>query len=41
MARRVRELVHWAVPVQQRHFQDVLDGWLKLAANEDPNETED
>jgi len=23
---RVRELVDWALPIQQRHFQDVLDG---------------
>jgi hypothetical protein len=38
---RVRELVDWALPIQQRHFQDVLDGSLKLAADEDPNETED
>ena len=38
---RVGELVDWALPIQQRHFQDVLDGSLKLAADEDPNETED
>ena len=38
---RVRELVDWALPIQQRHFQDVLDGSLKLAANENPNKTED
>ena len=37
----VGELVDWALPIQQRHFQDVLDGSLKLAADEDPNETED
>jgi hypothetical protein len=37
----VRELVDWALPIQQRHFQDVLDCSLKLAANQDPNETED
>jgi len=37
---RVRELVDWALPIQQRHFQDVLDGSLELAASEDPNETE-
>jgi hypothetical protein len=36
----VRELVDWALPIQQRHFQDVLDGSLKLAAEEDPDETE-
>ena len=38
---RVRELVDWALPIQQRSFQDVLDGSLKLAADEDSNETED
>ena len=38
---RVGELVDWALPNQQRHFQDVLDGSLKLAADEDPNGTED
>jgi hypothetical protein len=36
---RVRELVEWALPIQERHFQQVLDGSRKLAAEEDPNET--
>jgi hypothetical protein len=36
---RVRELVSWALPIQQRHFEDVLQGSRKLAAEEDPNET--
>jgi coenzyme F420-reducing hydrogenase alpha subunit len=35
----VRELVSWALPIQERHFQDVLQGSCKLAADEDPNET--
>ena len=35
----VEELVEWAKPIQERHFQQVLDGSLKLAAEEDPNET--
>ena len=35
---RVGELVNWALPIQRRHFDDVLDGSLKLAAGEDPNE---
>jgi hypothetical protein len=35
----VNELVRWAKPIQQRHFQQVLEGSLKLAAEEDPNET--
>jgi hypothetical protein len=33
----VRELVQWALPIQERHFQDVLQGSRKLAAEEDPN----
>ena len=36
---RVRELVEWATPIQQRHFQLVLEGSRKLAADEDPNAT--
>ena len=35
----VRELVTWALPIQERHFQNVLQGSRKLAAEEDPNET--
>jgi hypothetical protein len=34
----LRKLTDWALPIQQRHFQEVLDGSLKLAADEDPNE---
>jgi coenzyme F420-reducing hydrogenase alpha subunit len=34
----VRQLVEWALPIQERHFQDVLKGSVKLAAEEDPNE---
>jgi coenzyme F420-reducing hydrogenase alpha subunit len=36
---QVRELVSWALPIQERHFQDALQGSRKLAAEEDPNET--
>jgi hypothetical protein len=36
---RVRDLVSWALPIQERHFQNVLEGSRKLAAEEDPNET--
>jgi len=36
---QVRELVTWALPIQERHFQDVLQGSRKLAAEENPNET--
>jgi hypothetical protein len=34
---RLRELVEWALPIQQRHFEEVKAGSLKLAAEEDPN----
>ena len=34
----IEELVRWAKPIQERHFQQVLEGSLKLAADEDPNE---
>ena len=32
----IRELVAWALPIQERHFSEVKDGSLKLAAEEDP-----
>jgi hypothetical protein len=35
----VQELVEWGIPTQQRHFEQVRQGSLKLAAEEDPNET--
>jgi hypothetical protein len=28
----------WALPIQQRHLQEVLDGSLKLAVDEDPHD---
>jgi hypothetical protein len=31
-------LVEWALPIQQKHFSGVMEGSLKLAAEEDPNE---
>ena len=34
----VKQLVEWALPIQERHFQEVLHGSRKLAAEEDPNE---
>jgi hypothetical protein len=33
----VRELAEWAQPIQQRHFDQVMQGSLKLAEAEDPN----
>jgi hypothetical protein len=35
----VQDLVEWGIPIQQRHFEQVRKGSLKLAAEEDPNET--
>ncbi|HSS80744.1 MAG TPA: hypothetical protein VLK24_06060 [Gaiellaceae bacterium] len=34
----LKELVEWATPIQQRHFQQTLEGSVELAADEDPNE---
>jgi len=34
----LQELVAWAEPIQQRHFQQTLEGSVELAADEDPNE---
>jgi hypothetical protein len=34
----VQELVGWAMPIQEKHFSDVKDCSLQLAAEEDPNE---
>ena len=36
----VDELVTWALPIQQRHYQTALDGSLALAGDIDANETE-
>ena len=36
---RVQELIDWALPIQQRHFEDVKAGSLKLAGQEDPADT--
>jgi hypothetical protein len=34
----IKELVEWALPIQERHFSDVKDGSLKLAGEKDPYE---
>ena len=34
----IEELVRWAKPIQERHFQQTLEGSVELAADEDPNE---
>ncbi len=36
--RDVSELVEWAVPIQERHFEQVREASLTLAREEDPNE---
>jgi hypothetical protein len=33
---QLQELVSWALPIQERHFKDVRECSLKLAAEEDP-----
>ena len=32
------EVIQWATPIQQRHFEEARGGSLQLAAEEDPNE---
>ena len=34
------ELAEWATPIQERHFEQVMKGSLKLAEQEDPNAVE-
>ena len=33
----LQTLCDWALPIQQRHLQEALDGSLKLAADDDPD----
>ena len=33
---RLQDLIDWALPIQERHFEDVKAGSLKLAGEEDP-----
>jgi hypothetical protein len=35
----VQDLVEWGIPIQQRHLETVRQGSLRLASEEDPNET--
>ena len=32
------EVIQWATPIQQRHFEEARGGSLQLASEEDPNE---
>jgi hypothetical protein len=34
----IRDLVDWALPIQERHLEQVREGSLQLAADEDPDE---
>ena len=34
----LQELVEFVTPIQERHLSDTMEGSLKLAAEEDPNE---
>ena len=34
----IAALAEWALPIQQRHLQTVLEGFLAIASREDPNE---
>ncbi|HEY7707855.1 MAG TPA: hypothetical protein VH968_11885 [Gaiellaceae bacterium] len=35
---QLQEVVEWATPIQERHFQQALEGSMKLAREEDPAE---
>ena len=37
--REVRELVRWGLPIQKRHLKAVQAGTVKLAAEDDPDES--
>lgn len=34
----VKRLAAWALPIQQRHYENTLEGSLRLAADENPND---
>jgi hypothetical protein len=34
----LQDVIQWATPIQQRHFQEAREGSLQLASEEDPNE---
>jgi hypothetical protein len=35
---QLQQVIEWVTPIQQRHFAQTLEGSVKLAAEEDPNE---
>ena len=34
----LQQVIEWVTPIQERHFQQALQGSLQIAAEEDPNE---
>ena len=34
----LEQVIQWATPIQQRHFEEARQGSLQLAAEEDPDE---
>jgi hypothetical protein len=34
---RLQELIEWALPIQERHFEEAKEGSVKLAGEEDPS----
>jgi ABC-type transporter Mla subunit MlaD len=34
----LQQVIEWVTPIQERHFQQALQGSLRIAAEEDPNE---
>jgi hypothetical protein len=38
---QLQAIVEWVTPIQLRHFEGALQGSLRLAADEDPNEIEE
>jgi hypothetical protein len=36
---QIIELTDWALPIQERHFSEAQESSLKLASDQDPNET--
>jgi hypothetical protein len=34
----LQDVIEWVTPIQERHFEQTLQGSLKVAAEEDPNE---
>ena len=35
---QLQDVIEWVTPIQERHFEQTLQGSLKLAAEEDPSE---